>query len=119
METFSYEPEALVPEEGLLRDVKSHESRDSLLYVGGPVWALDWCPQIHLKPDSSVKCEFLAVVAHPPGASYHKMGNPLTGRGLVQIWCILNSSKSNGEAFPLSVFQQICIFMHMYVGKAY
>ncbi|KAI9092336.1 hypothetical protein K1719_027836 [Acacia pycnantha] len=104
---------AAVPEEGLLRDVKSHESRDSLLYVGGPVWALDWCPQIHLKPDSSVKCEFLAVVAHPPGASYHKMGNPLTGRGLVQIWCILNKKKSNGEAFPLSVFQQICIFMHM------
>ncbi|KAI9090686.1 hypothetical protein K1719_028539 [Acacia pycnantha] len=93
---------AAVPEEGLLRDVKSHESRDSLLYVGGPVWALDWCPQIHLKPDSSVKCEFLAVAAHPPGASYHKMGSPLTGRGLVQIWCILNSSKSNGEAFPLS-----------------
>ncbi|KAK4281630.1 hypothetical protein QN277_013098 [Acacia crassicarpa] len=93
---------ASVPEEGLLGDAKSHESRDSLLYVGGPVWALDWCPQIHLKPDSSVKCEFLAVAAHPPGASYHKMGGPLTGRGLVQIWCILNSSKSNGEAFPLS-----------------
>ncbi|XP_028782444.1 uncharacterized protein LOC114738545 [Neltuma alba] len=93
---------AAIPEEGLHRDVKSHESRDSLLYVGGSVWALDWCPQIHLKPDSSVKCEFLAVAAHPPGASYHKVGSPLTGRGLVQIWCVLNSSKSNKEVCPPS-----------------
>ncbi|XP_054812973.1 uncharacterized protein LOC129313686 [Prosopis cineraria] len=91
---------AAIPKEGLLGDVRSHESRDSVLYVGGPVWALDWCSQIHLKPDSSVKCEFLAISAHPPGASYHKMGSPLTGRGLVQIWCLLNSSKINEEAWP-------------------
>jgi len=27
--------------------------------VGGSVWALDWCPQMHEKPDASIKCEVL------------------------------------------------------------
>ena len=108
------------------------------------MWALDWCPQSDLKPDSSVKCEVQAfylrlqhhfcfpfnvvkrysevwssnksyrgkkyMMSHisrfvnlvPMINSYHKMGSPLTGRGLVQIWCVLNSSKSNEEALPFS-----------------
>ncbi|KAF7818766.1 putative WD40 domain containing protein [Senna tora] len=80
--------------------MKSCCSRDFVLYVGGLVWALDWCPQIHLDPGSSFKCEFLAVAAHPPGASYHKMGAPLTGRGVIQIWCLLNSSGNNDVCPP-------------------
>lgn len=27
------------------------------MYVGGSVWAMDWCPRIHEDPDSHVKCE--------------------------------------------------------------
>lgn len=69
------------------------ESRkDFVMYVGGLVWALDWCPRVHHKSDSQIKCEFLAVAAHPPESSYHKIGTPLIGRGLIQIWCLLNSN---------------------------
>ncbi|KAK6139900.1 hypothetical protein DH2020_026345 [Rehmannia glutinosa] len=32
---------------------------------------------------------FVAVAAHPPESSYHKIGAPLTGRGAIQIWCLL------------------------------
>ncbi|XP_068634459.1 uncharacterized protein [Aristolochia californica] len=63
-------------------------SNDFILHVGGPVWALDWCP-IAQVVDHHIKCQYLAVAAHPPDCSYHKVGEPLTGRGLIQIWCIL------------------------------
>ncbi|KAG9451789.1 hypothetical protein H6P81_004693 [Aristolochia fimbriata] len=63
-------------------------SNDFILHVGGPVWALDWCPRAQVV-DHHIKCEYLAVAAHPPDSSYHKMGEPLTGRGLIQIWCVL------------------------------
>lgn len=29
------------------------------MYVGGSVWALDWCPRIHEDPDFHFKCEVL------------------------------------------------------------
>lgn len=44
--------------------------------------------------------QFLAVAAHPPGSSYHKIGVPLTGRGVVQIWCLLNVGMDEDEVPP-------------------
>ncbi|CAL0299349.1 unnamed protein product [Lupinus luteus] len=85
--------------ENRLENAKSQESRDFVMYVGGPVWALDWCPQMHEKPDCSIKCEFIAVASHPPGSSYHTMGAPLTGRGVIQIWCLLNIREQNEDVF--------------------
>ncbi|XP_027365109.1 uncharacterized protein LOC113872072 isoform X2 [Abrus precatorius] len=82
-------------QEEQLGEAKSQECRDFVMNVGGPVWALDWCPQIHEKPECSIKCEFIAVASHPPGSSYHKMGAPVTGRGVIQIWCLLNSMGHN------------------------
>ncbi|PIA40487.1 hypothetical protein AQUCO_02500296v1 [Aquilegia coerulea] len=64
---------------------------DFVLYVGGHVWALDWCPGVHQQSDGRIKCEYLAVAAHPPGSSYHNIGAPLTGRGIVQIWGVLHA----------------------------
>ncbi|KAG6596560.1 General transcription factor 3C polypeptide 2, partial [Cucurbita argyrosperma subsp. sororia] len=58
----------------------SMDFRNFVMYVGGPIWALDWCPQDHERTDSLIKCEYIAVSAHPPCSSYHKMGIPLTGR---------------------------------------
>ncbi|KAJ7976092.1 General transcription factor 3C polypeptide 2 [Quillaja saponaria] len=88
---------ATVPKkEGQFGDAKYVESsKDFVMYAGGSVWALDWCPRIHETLDCSVKSEFIAVAAHPPGASYHKIGSTLTGRGVIQIWCILNISQNN------------------------
>uniref|UniRef100_A0A453FZ39 Uncharacterized protein n=1 Tax=Aegilops tauschii subsp. strangulata TaxID=200361 RepID=A0A453FZ39_AEGTS len=64
-------------------------SSDFVLFAGGNVWSLDWCPRLCDKPSSPVNCEYLAVAAHPPGSSYHKIGMPLIGRGIIQVWCIV------------------------------
>ncbi|XP_010242589.1 PREDICTED: uncharacterized protein LOC104586906 isoform X2 [Nelumbo nucifera] len=77
-------------------------SKDFILYVGGPVWALDWCPRLHRSSDCHINCEYLAVAAHPPEASYHKIGVPLTGRGVIQIWCILNQNVKDEVVTPLN-----------------
>ncbi|XP_039003969.1 uncharacterized protein LOC120130887 isoform X2 [Hibiscus syriacus] len=75
--------------------------KDFLMYVGGSVWALDWCPRVHQNPNNLVKCEFIAIAAHPPESYYHKLGAPLIGRGMIQIWCVLND-RVNEEEAPLS-----------------
>ncbi|KAK8517948.1 hypothetical protein V6N12_016782 [Hibiscus sabdariffa] len=75
--------------------------KDFVMYVGGSVWALDWCPQVHQNPNSLVKCEFIAIAAHPPESYYHKLGDPLIGRGIIQVWCVLNV-RVNEEEVPVS-----------------
>ncbi|KAG5240965.1 transcription factor 3C polypeptide [Salix suchowensis] len=74
--------------------------KDFVMYVGGSVWALDWCPRVHERPDNHIKREFVAISAHPPESYYHKIGVPLTGRGIVQIWCVLNVS-GDEEVLPM------------------
>ncbi|KAL6125284.1 hypothetical protein ACLB2K_073343 [Fragaria x ananassa] len=44
--------------------------------------------------------DFIAVAAHRPESSYHKLGEPLTGRGAIQIWCLLNASVDD-EGVPI------------------
>ncbi|KAL6629244.1 hypothetical protein ACP70R_029009 [Stipagrostis hirtigluma subsp. patula] len=76
-------------------------SCDFILFAGGNVWALDWCPELRDKHGSSVNCEYLAVAAHPPGSSYHKLGMPLIGRGIIQVWCVLTQPE---EAHPMNAW---------------
>ncbi|KAH0466056.1 hypothetical protein IEQ34_006159 [Dendrobium chrysotoxum] len=65
-------------------------SDDFVLHVGGSVWSLDWCPRPYENIDCNVKCEYLAIAAHPVGSEYHKIGEQLSGRGFIQIWCFLH-----------------------------
>ncbi|XP_020260323.1 uncharacterized protein LOC109836741 isoform X1 [Asparagus officinalis] len=73
---------------------------DFVLHAGGLVWAMDWCPRNQENSGNNLKCEYLAVTAHPPahtaGSIYHKIGVPLTGRGIIQIWCLV-SLEENAE----------------------
>ncbi|XP_044977638.1 uncharacterized protein LOC123444844 [Hordeum vulgare subsp. vulgare] len=82
---------ASVPQVTHLEDGRDNNtySSDFILFAGGNVWSLDWCPRLCDKPSSPVNCEYLAVAAHPPGSSYHKIGMPLIGRGIIQVWCIV------------------------------
>ncbi|XP_020580386.1 uncharacterized protein LOC110024643 isoform X2 [Phalaenopsis equestris] len=66
------------------------ENDDFVLHVGGSVWAMDWCPRLYENIGCDVKCEYLAIAAHPTGSEYHKIGEQLTGRGFIQIWCFLH-----------------------------
>ncbi|XP_031128106.1 uncharacterized protein LOC116030111 isoform X3 [Ipomoea triloba] len=65
--------------------------KDVVFYVGGSVWGIDWCPRAYVDSETLIKSEFVAIAAHPPGSSYHKIGAPHTGRGIIQIWCLLDS----------------------------
>lgn len=82
---------ASVPQVTHLEDGRCNntDSSDFILFAGGNVWSLDWCPRLCDKPCTPVNCEYLAVAAHPPGSSYHKLGMPLTGRGIIQVWCLV------------------------------
>lgn len=80
--------------------ISSHSSKDFVMYVGGLVWALDWCPRVHERPDCDINLEFIAVAAHPPESSYHKIGAPLTGRGVIQIWGLLNRGVKDHDVIP-------------------
>ncbi|KAF8104189.1 hypothetical protein N665_0176s0005 [Sinapis alba] len=73
-------------------------SKDFVMHVGGSVWALEWCPRVHGNPDAQAKCEFLAVATHPPQSYSHKIGVRLSGRGIIQIWCIINATCENDNA---------------------
>ncbi|CAL4973034.1 unnamed protein product [Urochloa decumbens] len=87
--------------------IDSTASFDFILFAGGNVWALDWCPRLCDKPVSSINCEYLAVAAHPPGSSYHKIGMPLIGRGVIQVWCILAPFEDTYSRRPLDACNSI------------
>ncbi|XP_020527307.1 uncharacterized protein LOC18441339 isoform X2 [Amborella trichopoda] len=78
----------------------TNSSNDFVMQVGGSVWALDWCPKTHQGPQSLVKCEYLAISAHPPDCSFHKIGVPLSGRGMIQLWSLLNVSTKGDSLLP-------------------
>ncbi|KAL0704602.1 hypothetical protein Bca4012_071027 [Brassica carinata] len=73
-------------------------SKDFVMHVGGSVWALEWCPRVHVNPEALAKCEFLAVATHPPQSYSHKIGVRLSGRGIIQIWCVINVKCENDSA---------------------
>ncbi|XP_057777850.1 uncharacterized protein LOC130996573 isoform X2 [Salvia miltiorrhiza] len=81
-----------------------------VMHVGGSVWALDWCPRVDRNPENCINSEFVAVAAHPPDSSYHKIGATLTGRGAVQIWCFLTiyvkDAPSQGKKKPRPIFKK-------------
>ncbi|KAE8726507.1 DNA binding protein, putative isoform 2 [Hibiscus syriacus] len=80
------------------RNASAEFCKDFVMYVGGSVWALDWCLRVHQNPNNLVKCEFIAIAAHPPESYYHKLGAPLIGRDMIQIWCVLNDRVNEEEA---------------------
>ncbi|KAG9139067.1 hypothetical protein Leryth_022569 [Lithospermum erythrorhizon] len=90
------------------KSISSQPSKDFVLYAGGSVWALDWCPRANKPSVSGMKMEFVAVAAHPPGSSYHKIGSALTGRGAVQIWCILDVSSEESNSSQDKKKQKRC-----------
>ncbi|CAH9058286.1 unnamed protein product [Cuscuta epithymum] len=79
--------------QGAWTDEKTNSTQpcnDLVLYVGGSVRGIDWCPTSSKDSECLFQSEFIAIAAHPPQSPYHKLGTPLTGRGAVQIWCLLN-----------------------------
>ncbi|XP_022048403.1 general transcription factor 3C polypeptide 2 [Acanthochromis polyacanthus] len=58
------------------------ERWDMLLYAGGPVWALEWCPT----PDGAIATQYIALACHRGMDDLHYASKTCTGSGLVQLW---------------------------------
>lgn len=61
----------------------SHEDRwDMLLFAGGPIWAMEWCPT----PDGAPATQYVALACHRGMDDQHYVNKTYTGPGLVQLW---------------------------------
>ncbi|XP_068199205.1 general transcription factor 3C polypeptide 2 [Antennarius striatus] len=63
--------------------VPPHPDRwDMLLFAGGPVWAMEWCPM----PDGVVASQYVALACHRGMDDHHCVNKTDAGPGLVQLW---------------------------------
>lgn len=53
-----------------------------MLYAGGPVWALEWCPT----PDGAPATQYIALSCHQRMDDFHYVNKTSTGTGLIQLW---------------------------------
>lgn len=51
-------------------------------FVGGPVWALEWCPT----PEGSVASQYVAIYCNPTMNVQHSLSQIHTGPALLQLW---------------------------------
>lgn len=68
---------------GRFESVSAHPDRwDMLLFAGGPVWAMEWCPT----PDGAAASQYVALACHRAMDEQHYVNKTYTGPGLVQLW---------------------------------
>uniref|UniRef100_A0A1A8FY35 General transcription factor IIIC, polypeptide 2, beta n=1 Tax=Nothobranchius korthausae TaxID=1143690 RepID=A0A1A8FY35_9TELE len=53
-----------------------------LLFAGGPVWALEWCPT----PDGAPATQYVALACYRGMDDVHRVNQTYTEPGLVQLW---------------------------------
>ncbi|XP_024008874.1 uncharacterized protein LOC18992977 isoform X2 [Eutrema salsugineum] len=58
----------------------------------------DWSGVPEFMEIQMLKQNFMAVATHPPESYSHKIGVVLSGRGIIQIWCILNTTCEKDSA---------------------
>ncbi|NXG24773.1 TF3C2 factor, partial [Grallaria varia] len=58
------------------------ERLDISFFVGGPVWAMEWCPT----PEGSEAPQYVAVSCHRSMEETHSMAGLHTGPALLQLW---------------------------------
>ena len=63
--------------------VDAHPERwDTLMFTGGPVWAMEWCPS----PDGSSDNQYVALACHRGMDDQHCANEKYTGSSLIQLW---------------------------------
>ncbi|NXY88741.1 TF3C2 factor, partial [Alcedo cyanopectus] len=58
------------------------ERRDVSFFVGGPVWAMEWCPC----PEGSMATQHVALYCHGSMEETHSVDGLHTGPALLQLW---------------------------------
>ncbi|XP_053917667.1 general transcription factor 3C polypeptide 2 isoform X2 [Cuculus canorus] len=72
-----------------------HEERqDMSFFVGGPVWAMEWCPS----PEGSVATQYLAVYCHRSMEETHSVAGLHCGPALLQLWDLGSLQPEQGSA---------------------
>uniref|UniRef100_A0A8D0FG77 General transcription factor 3C polypeptide 2 n=1 Tax=Strix occidentalis caurina TaxID=311401 RepID=A0A8D0FG77_STROC len=79
-----------IEDDGVLYRVNSrfsslqpHEERlDVSFFVGGPVWAMEWCPS----PEGSAASQYVAVYCHGSMEETHSVAGLHGGPALLQLW---------------------------------
>lgn len=63
--------------------LQPHEERlDITFFVGGPVWAMEWCPT----PAGSVASQYLALYCNSSMDDQHSLAGIHSGPALLQLW---------------------------------
>ncbi|CAN2391372.1 transcription by RNA polymerase III, partial [Pristimantis euphronides] len=86
---------------GRFQSLPPHPQRfDGTFFVGGPVWALDWCPTIC----GSASCQYVALYCHRGMDDRHRLDVVHTGPALLQLWRLgaLSPDKGGDSAASFS-----------------
>ncbi|NXJ86080.1 TF3C2 factor, partial [Trogon melanurus] len=63
--------------------LQPHEQRlDMSFFVGGPVWAMEWCPS----PEGSAAPQYVALYCHSHMEETHSMAGLHVGPTMLQLW---------------------------------
>ncbi|KAK9822503.1 hypothetical protein WJX81_006420 [Elliptochloris bilobata] len=66
---------------------------DAVFFVGGPVWALEWCPW----PGAAEPAvQYLAVAAHVATRATNVVGQAVGGPALLQLWAVPRDGSGGG-----------------------
>ncbi|NXX76021.1 TF3C2 factor, partial [Urocolius indicus] len=85
---FSIQREGIEDNSALYRvnrfgSLQPHEERlDMSFFVGGPVWAMEWCPC----PEGSAAAQYVALYCHRSMEETHSMTGLHGGPALLQLW---------------------------------
>lgn len=60
------------------------ERLDVSFFVGGPMWAMEWCPT----PEGSAAPQFVAVSCHRSMEETHSVSGLHSGPALLQLWSL-------------------------------
>ncbi|XP_069028468.1 general transcription factor 3C polypeptide 2 [Embiotoca jacksoni] len=102
------------PLQTLSRRVPAHPERwDMLLYAGGPVWSLEWCPT----PDGAPATQYVALAGHRAMDEEHYANRTCAGPGLVQLWDVgkleYNSRPDSQPALAYGLAQDHGFIWHL------
>ncbi|XP_042302863.1 general transcription factor 3C polypeptide 2 isoform X2 [Sceloporus undulatus] len=63
--------------------LQPHKERlDMTFFVGGPVWAMEWCPT----PEGSLASQYVAIYCNPGMDDQHSLSETHVGPALLQLW---------------------------------
>ncbi|XP_062429128.1 general transcription factor 3C polypeptide 2 [Rhea pennata] len=90
-----------IEEDGALQRInrfnslQPHEERlDVSFFVGGPVWAMEWCPS----PEGSAASQYVALYSHKSMDETHSVAGLHGGPALLQLWSLGTLQQEEGSA---------------------